>query len=141
MGCVCVESDVHAQGARPQSAPPSKNRSVLSAARGDGRGDQSGSSAESGCAASSNGNHSITSSDVSERLLARGREAQKRKHQLLKEREEEEARNMKRAVPTSRGTEIIASQNEGIRWEGRPTVFILNAEVCVSVVYIQTNLP
>ena len=57
----------------------------------------------------------LVSADVSERLLAKGRESQRRKVELLKEREQEEARNTQRAVPISKGTTAIAMSSEGVR--------------------------
>ena len=58
---------------------------------------------------------SLVSEDVAERLLARGRQSQRRKAELLNKREHECARNAEKSVPTSKGSELIASQNEGIR--------------------------
>lgn len=57
----------------------------------------------------------VRSADVSERLLARGREAQRRKVELLKERESEDARNAQRVVPTNKVSKDIAMNSEGIR--------------------------
>ena len=57
----------------------------------------------------------LTSADVSERLLAKGRDAQRRKVELLKAKEDEEARNARRAVPISKGTESIIAHSKEMR--------------------------
>jgi hypothetical protein len=57
---------------------------------------------------------SLLSADVSERLLARGRESQRHRTELLREREAQDARNAERTVPTSKGSSMIASSSEGV---------------------------
>ena len=57
------------------------------------------------------------SSTVEERLLQQGREALKRKNELLRQKEEADAASMKRSVPTSKGTDRIISQNESLGYQ------------------------
>jgi hypothetical protein len=55
---------------------------------------------------------SASPNDVSQRLFAYTKEMQARRAELVKKREEEQARQMQRAVPVSRGSELIAARSE-----------------------------
>lgn len=50
--------------------------------------------------------------DVSQRLFAYTKEMQSRRSELIKKHEEEQARQMQRSVPVSRGSELIAARSE-----------------------------
>lgn len=102
---------------RPQSAPsgrPTPSKHGGDDSNRDSSGD-SHASVSTRSNQSAEGDLSAYSTDVSERLLAKGRETQRRKVELLKQREAEDAQKAQRVVPTSKGTNIIAANNDGVK--------------------------
>ena len=86
--------------ARPHSAPPTRTP----------EGSTNALSTQS-----ANISSELSSTDVAARLLARGKESQRLRTELIRKRELEEAQEALRKIPVSKGTELIAAHNEGIR--------------------------
>lgn len=57
----------------------------------------------------------VCSEDVSERLIAKGREAQRRKVKQLLEKEEEDAKYAFKSVPICKGSETIVANNDSMK--------------------------